>query len=283
MFLRFRLTAALIGAFSSTLLPGQPAGAIFSKAPPEVESALRARFMQFLELQQQKKYRQAEALVCEESKDTYYGAEKRHLDKWEFSEFVYEDGHRKATAIVLYDAPMPTMSGMAYIQRPYATRWKVENGNWCVYFPDPLLEGVKTPFGYVKLEDRKEAASAASLFAKRPKVDAKTGPVAISKRSIELAGTAESSDAIEIRNLLPGPVTVEVEAPSIPGLTWHVEPREIPANGRGAVRFEFRPAGDFPRSDTQFSLVIRPLDLKVPVAVVFRTAQGGGQPAVPRP
>jgi hypothetical protein len=273
-----RLFALLGASLCSFGLLGQPAGAIFKKAPPEVDSALRGRIQQFIELQQQKKYRQAEALVCEESKDEYYGSEKKPLEKWELSEIVYEDGHNKATAVIVFDSVMTTVAGLVETKRPWATRWKIENGAWCIYFPDPLIEGRKTPFGFIKADERRDVSDPSQLLAKRLKTEGLEKPVTVSKRLIELVSSAKSSDEIGVSNFLPGPVTIEIEGPSMPGLTWQVTPPQIPTNSKGTIKFDYEPPNNFPKSDTQLMLTVQPLGLKIPVTVVFRTP-GGDEPA----
>jgi hypothetical protein len=273
---RFFILAVALAASSAA----QPAGAIFKKAPPEVESALRARIKQFVELQQQKKYRQAEALVCEESKDEYYGSPKKPLDNWELSEIAYEEGHSKASAIIVLDSVMTTVGGVFAMKQPWATRWKVENGAWCVYFPDPLIEGRKTPFGVIQANERKDVADPAVLMQNRPRVASFNQPVKLSKALVTLNSAAKSSDEIEVANALPGPIRIEVVQQKVPGLSWDVTPAEVAPNSKGTVKFLYDPPNNFPKSDVQMNLLIQPLGLKVPVTILFQTVQGGRVPEV---
>ena len=55
----------------------QEAGNIFEKAPPEVDEALRARITRFYQAFIDGKFRLADALVADDSKDVFFAAEKR--------------------------------------------------------------------------------------------------------------------------------------------------------------------------------------------------------------
>lgn len=73
---------------------------IFHKAPPEVEEKLRARVIQFYTLYLQSKFRQAEALVAEESRDIYYTMQKAPIRTFQLEQITWDDDFKNATVLV---------------------------------------------------------------------------------------------------------------------------------------------------------------------------------------
>src|ERR1700691_5106919 len=65
-------------------------------AAAEAEAALRARVEQFYQLQVDKKFRQAEALVAEESKDDYYNRSKPDIKGFSIQEIQLLDDNTRA-------------------------------------------------------------------------------------------------------------------------------------------------------------------------------------------
>ena len=55
-------------------------------ATPASEKALRARVSEFFQLQVDKKFRQAEALVATESRDDYYDSSKPKMESFKIPE-----------------------------------------------------------------------------------------------------------------------------------------------------------------------------------------------------
>src|SRR5207248_4487445 len=95
------------------------------------------------------KFRQAEGLVAEESKDFFYSANKPKYLGFEIKNIVYADDFTKAKAVVVtrmivmapgfLDKPVPV---------PIPSRWKLVNGEWYWYIDEDELN--MTPFGKMK-------------------------------------------------------------------------------------------------------------------------------------
>ena len=100
------------------LLPLAAATAWAQQPSPEAaaaEAALRARVEQFFQLQVAKKYRQAEALVAEDSKDSYYEANKYNIKSFRIDKVEFLEGgtHARVTikakvTVMAPAAPCPT-------------------------------------------------------------------------------------------------------------------------------------------------------------------------------
>jgi hypothetical protein len=61
---------------------------LFQKAPPEVDEALRARVTKFYQAHVDGKYRLADEVVAEDSKDAFFEARKPRYRKFELSRII---------------------------------------------------------------------------------------------------------------------------------------------------------------------------------------------------
>jgi hypothetical protein len=131
--------------------PGNTAG----PPPPGVDEALRARINQFYQLQVDAKYRQAESLVAEDTKDFYYAAGKPKYLSFEISQIIYSDNFTRAKAVTLCEEHILVL-GFADkpIKAPIRSTWKLVDGEWFYYVdPDSLGQtpiGLKSPNAGVK-------------------------------------------------------------------------------------------------------------------------------------
>ena len=95
----------------------------FREAPPEVEEALRGRVTEFYTLFQQRKYRKAEALVAEDSRDFFYESSKKPILGFEISSIEFDQGFHKAKVLVSVMTMMPMM-GPKPLALPLGGTWK---------------------------------------------------------------------------------------------------------------------------------------------------------------
>src|SRR5580704_7107848 len=70
-----------------------------SPAAAEAEAALRARAEQFFQLQVDKKYRPAEAMVADDTKDLYYNGKKFNITSFSIEkiEMLDDNAHARLT------------------------------------------------------------------------------------------------------------------------------------------------------------------------------------------
>src|ERR1044072_5758427 len=95
------LARACLFVFLASCLSAQAPEDLFHKAPPAVEEALRARITQFFQLHVDGKFRQAESLVAEDTKDFFYSANKPKYLGFEIKSISYNDDFTKAKAVVV--------------------------------------------------------------------------------------------------------------------------------------------------------------------------------------
>ena len=128
----------------------------FQSAPPKVEQALRARVGQLYTLFQQGKFRQAEELVAEDSKDTFYMTNKARHHGFEIKSVSFSPDLKEATALVAVRMFMP-MIGSKLLSFPVESKWRQVDGEWYVYYPQYKPgDTVPTAFGPKKISDDSE-------------------------------------------------------------------------------------------------------------------------------
>src|SRR5262245_42218997 len=107
---------------------------VFEKAPPQVDNALRERVAKFFQAHIEGKFRQAEAVIAEGSKDFYYNTEKQRYLGFEIVRINYSENFSKATVVTNVEVEWRSPRiGMMRVKPPMTSLWKVENGAWCWY------------------------------------------------------------------------------------------------------------------------------------------------------
>jgi hypothetical protein len=117
-----------------------------NKPPDAVDKALRERIAGFYQLLVDGKFRQAEALVADDTKDFFYDMSKPKYLSFEIGEIVYSDQFTRAKAIVLCEQniPLPGFAGKP-LKFPQPSLWKLVDGVWYWYVDQIALR--QTPFG----------------------------------------------------------------------------------------------------------------------------------------
>jgi hypothetical protein len=211
-----------------------------SPAAAEAEAALRARAEQFFQLQVDKKYRPAEAMVADDTKDLYYNGKKFNITSFSIEkiEMLDDNAHARLTIKAKVKRAVPGF-GFVDFDAPATTLWKVEDGQW-VYHIDqaPTLE---TPFGPLKEQKGNGGPPTLSKVGKAPDISTLRNMVKIDRDSIDL-GQDNPSQTVTVSNDLPGGVDLELQAGKIPGLSAELEKRHLEAGEKTAI--QFRATGD---------------------------------------
>ncbi len=119
---------------------------LFNRPPADVDQALRARITEFYQDHVDGKFRQAEALVAEDTKDFFYTGNKPKYLSFEIRRIDYSEGYTRAKATVLCEqyVMMPGFTDKP-LKVPTPSTWKLVDGQWYWYVdPETLRE---TPFG----------------------------------------------------------------------------------------------------------------------------------------
>lgn len=219
----------------------QPAE-LFTKAPPEVDAALRARIAKFYQFHVEGKFRQAEALVAEDTKDFFYSANKPRYLSFEISRIDYSDEFRKAKGTIIVETIVPVI-GFADrpLKVPIPSYWKLENGDWFWYVDQEALN--KTPWGTRKASEAGAGSSppggaAPAIPDPRQLLDSIAAQVTADKNALRL--TPGSSGEVTIRNGLPGAITLAIEGGLAKGLAARLDRAELKTGEKAVVTVSAR-------------------------------------------
>ena len=148
-------------ALAASLLAQKPAD-LFTKAPPEVDEALRARVAKFYQAHMDGKPRRAEELVAEDTKDQFYNARKPAYLSFQIIKIDYTDNFTKATVTTLVETIIAALGFTDKpVKVPLPSFWKLENGQWWWYI-DPEKVNM-TPFGKMGVAPGTSTAPNAAL------------------------------------------------------------------------------------------------------------------------
>jgi hypothetical protein len=203
--------------YLSLSLHAQSPSANLDKPTPDVDDALRARITKFYDLHVQRKYRQAEQLVAEESKDDFYVLSKTDLKSFKIGNIEYSDNFTKAKVVIIGNMPIALpMFGGKEMDIPFASYWKIDNGLWCWYYNKVAAR--HTPFGDVKAPPEEAAGekphSDALPTSPAISVESLQHAVKIERTSIDLQGNAPQS--VKVLNTLNGSVKLTLVSPAKP-------------------------------------------------------------------
>ncbi len=205
---------------------------------PEVaaaEAALRARAQQFFQLQVDKKYRQAEAIVAEDTKDDYYNGAKYNIKSFSIEKVELLDNNTRARVILKARATLlaPPVGAVDF-DVPITSVWKVEDGKW-VWYREPA-PAIQTPFGTIHPGQSSDKPGQIIAAGKAPDVAALRNSVKIDRASVAL--TADSPvQTVTVSNELPGGVNLELNSNGIAGLSAELEKKHLEAGEKTVIRF----------------------------------------------
>lgn len=248
-------------------------GAGFNRPPAGVDEALREKILEFYKLEQAGRFRQAEGLVCEDSKDRYYDMEKRRWTSVEIIQTQYEEGFTRARATVALGTTLTTLGRPLPVKAPLTSLWNFEKGAWCRYIPEPSKDGIATPFGTMKPasgenDPANPFGGGAPVMPTSPEqVEAL---VKISRTLVSLPVTG-GTEKVEIFNGMPGSVEIKVFCPGIIGLECEAPEAQIPKGGKGELVLKFTPHPDkFRPPVADVRLVAEPIGVTKIVRIQFR-------------
>jgi hypothetical protein len=272
---------AALAVFLLPALTAQDATALFKKAPPEVDEALRKSAGEFFEMQVGKKYGAAIKHVSEESLDTYIGSEKDLCFSIDIMGITYNESFDDAIVTILCERGMATPVGGGRVTMPTTTYWRVENGAWKWYTPkDPnRKEGndyVMTPFGPVPTRtpdmdesgkvDRKDVKLTPQVTLDQLQTALKLNPEKVVMRADQAATVTA-----EVHNTFPGLLKVAVRWVGMKGLTATIDREEINADEKATITVKYEPQGIAPPPKVHAVWVeTNPMRSATPLLIEFR-------------
>ncbi len=235
--LTFFLLALILPA--QTPVPDQK----LDKPPQDVDDALRARIKEFYDDHVAAKYRQAEQLVAEESKDDFYALSKPELHGFKIGNIEYSDNFTKAKAVVVGAMPvLLAWAGGKIMDMPFASFWKIENGKWCWYYNKEASR--HTPFGDVKTPPDTGGVKAAAMPTMPTiSIAALQSALKLDRTHVELS--ASQPQTLRVTNTLPGLASLSITCPtkalSETGISASFDKTELKGNETAVLTLTVRP------------------------------------------
>jgi hypothetical protein len=210
---------------------GQSFVNLFDKAPPHIEQALRERINFFYQMHVEGKFRQADQAVHEDSKDVFFGAEKRKYKGFKLVSITYEENYTKAKVVVEVDDEFLFLpGGRMPVKRPISSLWKYGDAQWWWHvIPYNAEEGKDSPFGILKETPAGGAPpniEAALMNGERLMKEIRES-LRGNKAALELNSGKPSSDEITFTNTFQGPVKLILQTPEMLGLSFTLDKKSL--------------------------------------------------------
>ena len=247
----------------------QSASDLFNRPPAGLDELLRQRVTQYFHLQMEGKFRQAEALVCEVSRDAYYDMEKTRWKSFELLKTTYEDEFRTGRAVVVLGTTLTTLQGPIPAKYPLTTIWKLENGQWCYYIDPERAKSLDTPFG--KMSAGPDAVGGGGFAVPDPervKESFRRG-VTVSQSKAVLRGYEKSSATLQVTNTLPGSVELDLNHDPRDGFTAKLGKTSLSAGESTSLELSYQPSDRAPKPPLALRLTVSPGSVVLPVEVEF--------------
>jgi hypothetical protein len=216
--------------------PSESKSSESAKVPPEVDQALRARVAQFYQDHVEGKYRAADQLVAEDSKDAFFGMPKPHIKSFEIIRIDYSENFTKAEVALMCPADWFLRGQKIAVKIPLHDIWKLDNGQW-FWHVTPAPNELHTPFGVVRKsgngaesplpEAVKDPASAARAILSQVNLD---------KSTVTLKINRQDSAEVLVKNGMPGAIRIQAESSALtPGFSSVVEKEQLGAGETGKI------------------------------------------------
>ncbi len=253
--------------------PGNPPSATAtSQAPPALDQALRGRIQFFFQAHVDGKWRLADQVVAEDSKDNFFAMQKPRVLSFEIAKIEYSDSFQRAKVTVNCEEDMIMMgAGSVRLKMPRSSDWKLQNGEWFWFFdPNAVRE---TPFGPMKYLTNGAVDPSAPTQLSIPQgpspKDIRSG-IKLDKMEVSLQAKEPSSDTVTVSNSLPGWVTLVLQVPDLPGFQVTADQKNIGAGQQAHITFRFDPSAAAAPPAEVVNLLVNPTGLLFAIRVTFQ-------------
>lgn len=246
-------------------------------APPEVDSALRARINHFYQAHVDGKFRLADHVVADDSKDAFFALPKQRYHSFDIVRINYKDNFQKAEAVVNCLGEWLARGQRMKVNMVATSLWKLENGEWFWYMPP--AGPTQTPFGVMhadadpaKPQSETAGQAAAPAFPRDPRaaMAAVLSAVRTDRTELVLSSFEKSAGEVKITNGLQGNVTIRVDIDGqFPGLTFTVDKTDLKANEVATLKIACEPKDRLPKPTVTARVFVDPTNQMLPVVLKF--------------
>jgi hypothetical protein len=249
------------------------------QVPPEVDAALRARVKQFYQYEVEGKFRQAEPLVAEESKDLFVAMNKPTYKGFQIKRIEYFDRFTRANVVVMVDRLVfaPGFEGHPF-PAAVPSHWKLEKGEWCWYVDPADLRS--SPFG-----DRPPGTPmpmpggtmpmpggmppVGGDTSRLPPMPNMSPRVRIDKSTLEIKPGTASTGQVTLFNPLRTPVTLSITDPHVPGLSVKLDQTQLKAGQKAVLLIQSSGPIQAPAQPVTITIRVQQTNQLIPIKVSF--------------
>ena len=241
-----------------------------AQAPPDVDAALRARIDQFYQAHVDGKYRVADQVVAEDSKDAYFAAGKPRYLGFEIIKITYSDNFTKAESVVSCEAEWFFHGNKSKVKLPATSLWKIVHGQWFWYVL-PVTER-KTPFGTMHYNTGSQDPTPTAPIPGDPQVLAQQilASVRADKKVLTLSSYAPASGEVTITNGMQGSISLRADIDGrFPGLTFNLSKTDLKAGETATLKIVYEPKDRVAKPALTARIYVEPINQVIPVQLIF--------------
>lgn len=243
---------------------------LFSKAPPAVDEALRERATRFYQAHVDGKFRAADQLVAEDSKDVFFEMEKRRCNSFTIGRINYAENFTKAQVMIVCDTQMMLVPvGMRQVKVPMTSLWKIVDDQWMWYVPpNPKHD---SPFGQMAPGPMPANGTGGGLpidLLKGPDPASLRKMIEVDRQNLKFHLIETGEESIVVSSKLPGVMKLVVERPNFPGLEAKVEKDELKGGESTKLIVTYKPVPGRPKDGkhaTEIRLRAEPIGRVIPI------------------
>ena len=249
---------------------GQDPGEQFRKAPPNIDEALRARITKFYQAHVEGKFRAADEMVAEDSKDVFFGAEKQHCRAFQIMKITYEENFTRAVVLIVCDTQMPMMmAGMIPVKMPIKSLWKAIDEQWFWYTEPVTDKEVVTPFGLSKPIAAGPPVGQVAVSAP-PNLQALSRMVQPDRQSVVFDPSKAATERVVLRSALPGSVALSVQGAAPAGFEVKLDRTSIGQGESAVLSIHFEPAAGLKLAAGVVHVQVEPTMQTIRIQIQFR-------------
>jgi hypothetical protein len=259
----------IAGAISVCAIAQQPATDLFEKAPPEVDEALRARVATFFQAHVDGKFRRADEVVAEDSKEVFFAMEKTRYISFEIVRISYSENFTKAKVVTALEMDWRSpRTGVMRVKPPMTSLWKLEDGQW-YWYTVPQKEW-ETPFGNMKPGPDPDPGKS-PIIGLFKGVDPATvlNSVKASAKEVRLSSYEPSTAQVTVTNTMQGKVRVSLNLAPMKGLTAKFDKTELEQNETATLTFEYAPPDKAPKPTLVSYIHVQQTGQNLPLTLTF--------------
>jgi hypothetical protein len=266
MFVRGCAGSAALALIVAARLSSQSPADLFSKAPPEIDNALRERISKFYQAHVEGKFRVADQYVSEDSKDIFFEADKRRCRSFEIVKINYEENFTRARAVVNCDTEMLLPpKGVMQVKMPVASSWRLESGTWFWF-----VEGKsnQSPFGAMNAGQ----GDGVVQIPKGPSAEDLRKMIEVSESEFRVSPNERLTREIQVTNRMPGAVQLTLEPLKATDIKASFDRHELKPQESATLTIEFTPDAAHrrsPRTSEEIVFAVAPANQKLRVRFFF--------------